>query len=145
MKETKVKYIPFSATCPMTSCRHSNTCARHAHYLNALSESDTYEVMNPTHLHIDGDTCPYHLIAEKQRWAKGFKRIYSTMPAGNTRGFYLRTPYTQRSYYKAKNGETLISPEMQQKLLDIFKRNGADISIGFDDYEEKEVLVEKVR
>lgn len=143
MNETNVKYIPSSVTCPMASCSRSNNCVRYARYLKALSESDTYEVMNLQHLKLDGDACPYHLTAVKQRWARGFKRIYSTIPAGNTRGFYMCTPYTQRRYYKAKNGEILIEPEMQQMLLNIFQRHGADISIGFDSYEEKEVWVNK--
>lgn len=143
MTNNNVRNIPSSATCPMASCSRSNTCVRYANYLKALSESDTYQLMNFHHLGIDTATCPYHLVAEKQRWARGFKRIYDTIPAGNTRIFYLRTPYTQRRYYKAKNGEILIPPEMQQELLDIFKRNGADISVGFDGYEEKEIWVEK--
>ena len=32
---------------------------------------------------------------------------------------------------------------MQQHLLSIFREHGADMSIGFDSYEEKDVLVEK--
>jgi len=143
MDQNKVKYISSYATCPMASCSRSNTCVRYANYLKALSESDTYIMMNFQHLGIDTATCPYHLVVEKQRWARGFQRIYSTIPAGNARGFYMRTAYTQRRYYKAKNGEILIPPEMQQDLLDIFKRNGADMSVGFDGYEEKEVWVEK--
>ena len=143
MDQNKVKYISSYATCPMASCSRSNTCVRYANYLKALSESDTYIMMNFQHLGIDTATCPYHLVVEKQRWARGFQRIYSTIPAGNARGFYMRTAYTQRRYDKAKNGEILIPPEMQQDLLDIFKRNGADMSVGFDGYEEKEVWVEK--
>ena len=143
MTENKVKYISSSATCPMASCTRSNNCVRYANYLKAISESDTYQIMNFHHLGIDTATCPYHLVAEKQRWARGFKHMYSTIPAGNTRGFYMCTPYTQRRYYKAKNGEILIEPEMQRELLDIFKRNGADISVGFDGYVEKEIWVEK--
>ena len=46
-------------------------------------------------------------------------------------------------YQKAKNGEKLIEPEMQKQLLAIFKEKGADMSIGFDSYEEKVVLVRR--
>lgn len=143
MNENNIKYISSYATCPMASCNRSNTCVRYANYLKAISESDTYELINFPHLGIDSTTCPYHLVAEKQCWARGFNRLYNTIPAGNARGFYMRTPYTPRRYYKAKNGEILIEPEMQQKLLAIFQRNGADVSVGFDDYEEKEIWVEK--
>ena len=32
----------------------------------------------------------------------------------------------------------MILPDMQQKLLRLFEQNGADISIGFDEYVEQE-------
>ena len=143
VNNNKVNYIPFEVTCPMASCSRSNTCARYARYQNALSQEATFCVMNPKLLKLGGDTCPYHLVVEKQRWAWGFQRIYDTIPAGHTYKFNECTPYTVRRYYKAKNGEIPIEPEMQAQLLAIFKRNGADTSLGFDRYEEREVLVEK--
>lgn len=143
MNTNNVKDINYQATCPMASCSRSNTCARHAKYLKSLAEADTFEVMNVQHLNLDSATCPYHLTVEKQRWAKGFRRIVDTIPWGNAKRLYMCTPYTQRRFYKAKNGEIPIEPEMQQTLLSIFGRNGADVSVGFDSYEEKEVLAEK--
>lgn len=142
MKENEVKYINHSVACPMASCNHSNTCARHAHYLKAVAEADTYEVMNLQHLQVDTAACPYHLVTKKIRVAWGFKRIYDTIPHGNAKHLYMCTPYPVRRFYKAKNAEIPIEPKMQQILLNIFKQNGADMSIGFDRYEEKEVLVE---
>ncbi len=146
MKEeniNNVKYINQSAACPMAFCNHSNTCARHAHYLKAVAEADTYEVINIQRLQPDAtSTCPYYLVTKKIRMAWGFRRIYDTIPHGNAKHLYMCTPYPVRRFYKAKNAEIPIEPEMQQILLNIFKQNGADISIGFDRYEEKEVLVE---
>ena len=40
-----------------------------------------------------------------------------------------------------KTGEP--DPEMQEALLEVFKKRGADISLGFDSYEDQNVLVEK--
>ena len=143
MNQNEVKYISLEVTCPMASCSRSNTCARYARYQKALAVEEVFSILNPHVLKIDGNTCPYHLVAEKQLWARGFKRIYNTMPAGNTHYFSHCTPYAERRYYKAKNGEIPIEPEMQKELLDIFEHNGADISVGFDNYEERLVLVEK--
>ena len=53
------------------------------------------------------------------------------------------TPFSQCRFYKAKNGEFLLDPEMQEALLEVFKKRGADISLGFDSYEDQNVLVEK--
>lgn len=142
-EETKAKSISIHALCPLTSCNRNNTCARYTRYLKAMAESDTFEIMNPTLLQVSGENCPYYLIAQKQRFARGFVRIYNSIPAGNTKYFANSTPYTRRRFYKAKNGEFLIEPEMQRKLLKVFERHGADMSIGFDAYEEKEELVEE--
>ena len=143
MNKKEVKYIPTTAACPLASCSCSTTCARYATYQKALEEEDTFCVMNPQLLKAGGDTCPYHLVAEKQQWARGFKRICDTIPAGNAKHLSHSTPYTERRFYKAKNGEFPIGPEMQQTLLNIFKAKGADMSVGFDGYEEQTVLVEK--
>lgn len=137
------KNIPSTAACPLAFCSRIATCARYAIYQKALEEEDTFCMMNPRLLKTGGDTCPYHLVAEKQLWARGFKRICATIPSGNAKHLALSTPYTERRFYKAKNGEILIKPEMQQTLLDIFRSKGADMSVGFDSYEEKTVLVEK--
>ena len=135
--------ISLYAACPLASCSCSNTCARYARYLQEKAESDTFELMNIDRMQVGGESCPYHLTSEKQRWARGFKNIYSTIPHGNTRQFNLRTSYTQRRFYKAKNGEILIPPEVQRELLTLFEQSGANMSVGFDAYEEHEVLVEK--
>lgn len=137
----KNHYIPSHVACPMASCKHSNTCARYANYIKSIANEDTYEVLNVKRLLSEGENCPYRLVAQKQMWAKGFQRIYDSIPTGNAHYFYNRTPYTQRRFYKAKNGEILIGPDMQKRLLNIFERNGADMSIGFDGYEEQVVLV----
>ena len=138
-----MKYIPFSVVCPMASCTRSNTCARYAHYVKSLADDDTFAVLNTKRMNLDGESCPYHLVVEKQVWARGFQRLYNSIPSGNAHYFYTRTPYTQRRFYKARNGEILIEPEMQQRLLAIFRQHGADMTLGFDAYEEQEVLVEK--
>lgn len=74
---------------------------------------------------------------------KGIPAHLQYHPAGRTHYFYSRTPYARRRFYKAKNGEIAIDPDMQQHLISIFREHGADMSIGFDSYEEKDVLVEK--
>lgn len=143
MKENNARNISKTATCPEASCSRSNTCARHANYLKSLAEADTFEMLNIRHLQItDLATCPYHLTAEKQRWARGFRHIVDTIPSGNAKHLYTITPYTQRRFYKARNGEIPIEPKMQKHLLRIFKEIGGDVSVGFDSYEEKEVLTE---
>lgn len=137
------KYIPYNITCPLASCSRSNTCARYANYQKAKAEEASFMVLNTDLLQVEGEGCPYHLVSERQRWARGFSRLYKSIPSGNAKYLNVYTPFTQRRFYKAKNGEFPLNPQMQAELLEIFKERGADLSLGFDSYEEQDVLVEK--
>lgn len=77
-----MKNIPHCVVCPMASCTRSNTCARYAQYVKALANADTFEVLNVKLLVSEGEKCPYHLVAEKQVWARGFRRIYNFYSIG---------------------------------------------------------------
>lgn len=136
--------ISSCTVCPMASCKRSAQCVRYASYLRAKKEEDSYSVLNFDLISYDADKgCSHFLIWEKQRWAKGFRRMFCTMPVSNTRYFWCKSPYlSESSYCRAKRGAILISPDMQVALLKVFERNGADISIGFDDYVMQDVLVE---
>ena len=137
--------INFCAVCPMASCKRNTQCVRYANYLKAKQEEDSYQVLNIDRISYDADKgCSRFLVWEKQRWAKGFRRMFSTLPVSNTHYFWSRTPYhSESSYCRAKRGALLIDPNMQAALLKVFKQSGADVSIGFDDYEMQDVLVEK--
>lgn len=137
--------INFSAVCPMASCKRNKQCVRYANYLKAKQEEVSYQVLNFNRISYDADKgCSRFLVWEKQRWAKGFRRMFNTLPVSNTHYFWSRTPYhSESSYCRAKRGALLIDPNMQAALLKVFKYNGADVSIGFDDYEIQDVLVEK--
>lgn len=136
--------INFCAVCPMASCTRNAQCVRYANYLKAKNEEDSYQVLNFDRISYDADKgCSHFLVWEKQRWAKGFRRMFRTMPVCNTHYFWTRTPYlSESSYCRAKRGALLIDPNMQSALLKVFERNGADISIGFDEYVMQDILVE---
>lgn len=136
--------ISFSAVCPMASCKRNAQCVRYANYLQAKKEEDSYFVLNFDRIAYDADNgCSHFLVSQRQRWAKGFRQMFSTMPVSNTRYFWCKTPYvSESSYCRAKRGAILIDPMVQKALLEVFKRNGADVSIGFDGYVMQDVLVE---
>ena len=141
------KNILEKVACSMASCPHSDTCVRYANYLKYQTTQDTLEIISPQLLppsqeDKDKKDCPFHLVIKKQLWAKGFQRMFDTIPSGNTRRLWHRTPfYSESSYCRAKRGAILIDPEMQQHLLELFKQNGANTSIGFDEYVEQEAYV----
>ena len=79
------KYIPYNITCPLASCSRSNTCARYANYQKAKAEEASFIILNTNLLQVEGEGCPYHLVYEHQRWARGFTRLCDSIPSGNAR------------------------------------------------------------
>ncbi len=75
--------------------------------------------------------------------ANGAKKTYKTCFFALSLTFLYNVGKLERRFYKAKNGEFPLNPQMQADLLEIFKERGADLSLGFDSYEEQDVLVEK--
>ena len=90
------KYIPYNITCPLASCSRSNTCARYANYQKAKAEEASFMVLNTDLLQVEGEGCPYHLVSERQRWARGFSRLCKSIPSGNAKYLNVYTPFTQR-------------------------------------------------
>ena len=75
--------------------------------------------------------------------ANGAKKTYKTCFFALSLSFLYNVGKLERRFYKARNGEFPLNPQMQADLLEIFKERGADLSLGFASYEEKDVLVEK--
>ena len=75
--------------------------------------------------------------------ANGAKKTYKTCFFALSLSFLYNVGKLERRFYKARNGEFPLNPQMQADLLEIFKERGADLSLGFDSYEEQDVLVEK--
>ena len=75
--------------------------------------------------------------------ANGAKKTYKTCFFALSLSFLYNVGKLERRFYKAKNGEFPLNPQIQADLLEIFKERGADLSLGFDSYEEQDVLVEK--
>lgn len=138
------KTVGFDIVCPLASCKRSTQCIRYANYLKAKVEQVCYGVLNLDCVpHDEERGCSHFLVSQRQRWAKGFRRMFNTMPVSNTHYFWHKTPYvSESSYCRAKRGAILIDPAMQKSLLEVFECNGADISMGFDDYVMQDVLVE---
>ena len=135
---SKVNIYTADSVCLKESCPLKATCARYHLYLQKSLTEEPFSVINPNILSPSEQGCEFRLITKILRMARGFKRMFDSMPSGNTYHFWHRTSYfSESTYCRAKRGAILISPEMQKELLALFEKNGADISIGFDQYEEQ--------
>ena len=125
--------------CLKETCPVHHLCARFERYQKLRKSEKVFSILNPDHIACSEQGCAYRLQKKIIRMARGFRRMFGTIPSANTPHFWHFSPYISESTYcKAKRGAILISPDMQQKLLRLFEQNGADISIGFDEYVEQE-------
>lgn len=132
--------ISHSVCCPLTACKKSGICVRHANY-SKVQELESYELLNTRFISPDENGCPHLLVEKTERLAYGFVKMLNTIPLGKVKkfdgyGFFGSQP----TYSRSKNGKRAISPDEQERLLKIFQHCGADISLGFDRYEDVTVL-----
>lgn len=125
--------------CLKEACPVHHLCARFERYQKLCKSEKVFSILNPDRIACSEQGCAYRLQKKIIRMARGFRRMFGTIPSANTPHFWHFSPYISESTYcKAKRGAILIAPDMQQKLLRLFEQNGADISIGFDEYVEQE-------
>ena len=125
--------------CLKEACPVHHLCARFERYQKLRKSEKVFSILNPDHIACNEQGCAYRLQKKIIRMARGFRRMFGTIPSANTPHFWHFSPYISESTYcKAKRGAILIAPDVQQKLLRLFEQNGADISIGFDEYVEQE-------
>lgn len=132
--------ISHSACCPLTACPKSGICVRHANY-SKIHELESYELLNTRFISPTENGCPHMLVETTKRLAYGFIKMLNTIPLGKAKCFNGYVFFgSQPTYSRAKNGIRAISPDEQERLLKIFERCGADISLGFDRYEDVVML-----
>ena len=106
--------------CLKEACPVHHLCARFERYQKLRKSEKVFSILNPDRIACNEQGCAYRLQKKIIRMARGFRRMFGTIPSANTPHFWH------------------FSPDMQQKLLRLFEQNGADISIGFDEYVEQE-------
>lgn len=142
VKNIKKDSIMDYATCPLASCKKSSTCIRYAAYLKAQAEEESFNILNTSKFTTSDAGCKNYLTPVKQRMARGFCAIYETLPKRNCHYFWTHISFmNETSWYRAKRGDLLLTPDEQQLLLEAFRENGADMSVGFDGYAEMEVYI----
>lgn len=126
--------------CSIAACPKSDVCYRHLNYQKQMAEAESFEVLNPTRLAPDANGCPHYIVETTERWAYGFKRLYNTIPTGNTKSISWGVYFgSESSYYRTKRGDRPLPPAAQKYILDTVARLGGNPSVGFDRYDDVKV------
>ena len=122
------------AMCPQSDCRMAETCLRHQVFLQARLKFKRWMCVLPNPEE-EGD-CKSYQKAEMVMMAQGFASIYQNVQSREARA-KLRRELTdffgsKGTYYRYRDGERLINPQMQQDIIDIVHRYAPDVEVFFD-------------
>lgn len=80
--------------------------------------------------------CHFYQKAEKVRMAQGFASIYKNVKSREacTQIRYRLTGHlgSKGTYYRYKDGERLINPQLQQEIIDIVHQYAPGVEVHFD-------------
>lgn len=138
-EEHNLMEVPFNyPLCLKRECPRASTCLRQ---LVEQEMSDSVEfcmLVSPKRLAtLEGD-CPYYRPHVKVSYAKGFIGILENLPNKQMKSVisHLISQFGQRTYYRVRKGERLLSPTEQRVVLGILRRCGVDEPQKFDAYVE---------
>lgn len=134
------KEIPdWWALCPGYECPRAGECLRHQAFLQVPATVERWTCVLPAALETAGG-CRHFQQAEKVRMARGFHGIMQQVRSRDAR-HDIRIALTdyfgsKGSYYRYKDGERQMSPEQQQWVEALLRKNGITGELVFDEYEE---------
>lgn len=124
--------------CLNKECAKSTTCLRQIAVSNIPETVSCWRIVSPAYLSVLKGDCPYYRSLTKARFAKGFIKALENLPHKQMKVVISNLIFTfsQRTYYRIRKGDRLLSPSEQQIVLDIFKDSGVLCTPEFDAYEE---------
>lgn len=124
--------------CLNRNCPKADTCLRQQVEREVDESATVWTIISPKHLaKLKGD-CPYYRPNAKASFAKGFMNILENMPHNQRQRaiLLLKNQFSERTYYRMRKGERLLSPAEQRIVLNILKKCGIAGTPEFDAYEE---------
>ena len=124
--------------CLDRNCPKAEHCLRQIAEQVVPAEVERLYFINPKFLKMLSGDCPYFRPAVKVRYAKGFVKLLDNLPHKQMQAVIreLNNCFKERTYYRVRKGERLLSPDEQQQVLDIINRRGVDQPLVFDAYVE---------
>ena len=120
--------------CPKSDCEMAETCLRHQVCLQVPKKYKKWTCVLANAI-INGK-CSYYQKAEKVTMAQGIAAIYQNVQSREARSKirYSLTAFlgSKGTYYRYKDGERLINPQLQQDIIDIVHQYAPDVEVGFD-------------
>ena len=112
------------ALCPNRDCEMAATCLRHQVCMQVPQKYKLWTCVLPNA--IEDGKCRFYQKAKKVTMAQGIAAVYKNVQSREARSQirYALTAHlgSKGTYYRYKNGERMINPQMQQEIIDIVHR-----------------------
>lgn len=107
---------------------------RYMDYVEAKKTTLVIQMLNTSLLNVSGEGCEYLHIPRKVMEARGFRKMYDSLPRKYSNNLWQSFPHcnSRRQFYRMLAGEVPLYPEEQQEILGFFASRGVDTAIGFD-------------
>ena len=113
------------AVCYNHECPRATGCLRHLCYTVLPEEEDVRPCVLPQAW--QGGECRQFAEAQPVRLAWGMSHLFQDVPkwqATVIRHELMRLFSSERTYFRYRRGEFLITPELQSRVADIFRKHG---------------------
>ena len=131
--------VPYNyELCLNRECAKASTCLRQLVEQEIPDTVKFWYIISPKHLSTLTGECPYYRSSAKVRFAKGFIKLLDNLPNKQTREIIqlLMMRFNERTYYRIRKGERLLSPSEQIEIQNILKQCGVTETQEFDAYVE---------
>ena len=125
--------VCFSESCPLRQ-----ECLRWLVGQHANSQPLAYNAINPRNPNIGGENCEMFRKNQKVIMKRGLTHLYLDMP-GRVEYLVRRLLiqwWGRRQYFEARKGDRLITPSMQEDVVDACRHHGWTGPIVYDGEEE---------
>ena len=121
--------------CIVNDCPKSSTCLHHVAL--SMASEQKISIFNPNLIDKSGK-CGHYIKAEKVFHAKGFKEMMGKLPYDIHKRAVsaLMSYFSERTYYRIRKGDRLLSPDEQKAVRRIITRLGYTEPWEFDAYVE---------
>lgn len=121
--------------CVVSECPKASTCLHHVAL--PMTGEQNVRIYNPYLIDKTGK-CPHYVKAEKVYHAKGLKDVMGKLPYNVHKRAVsaLMSYFSERTYYRIRRGDRLLSPNEQKAVRRIIARLGYTEPWEFDAYVE---------
>ncbi|MDL2223715.1 DUF6078 family protein [Bacteroidales bacterium OttesenSCG-928-M06] len=138
-KDINYKEVPRNFLhCLNTECNQAKDCLRFKVGIAANEDVPHYSMINPAYVKKQG-TCRFFEPVTIVRYALGITHLYDNLP--HTKYLRIKTAihkYLEHNrYYRIYNRLYLITPEQQEFIRDVFRKEGIETEPIFDEYIEQ--------